>query len=195
MNCQRLRALYIMLLIGCLQGVTSAQSSLKCKVGEVKSRLLESPQFRDSYQKRWTPQDWLELECEMRWKERGREMPAFLDQVRITWYVIGRRTKELVQSEVRYKNVLMGRDYRYSCYLSPSDFMRLTKSVKPREGDVLRFGGEVFCGAHKVQEFTSAGEIGWWKKVRKRSAQVTLLSKAETPFRDFWWDSYAEAGE
>ena len=82
-----------------------------------------------------------------------------------------------------------------SAYLSPGSVKRITGSDKGGKNAVEAVGIEILVNGEKVGEETTKFKVGWWNASSNkisRSESVPLLTKAETPFANMWWDRYAE---
>jgi hypothetical protein len=98
---------------------------------------------------------------------------------------------------VDHVNVPLDQDVFCSSYLSPASIKRLTGSDKGGKNAVEFVGYEVLVNGEKKGEETNKGKPGWWNAASdkiSRSESVPLLTKAETPFANMWWDRYAEVG-
>lgn len=164
---------------------------------------IESPQFSGGKQKAFKPGDWLEIEAELQVALAPEPPSKTCDKITIKWYVAVKNPDKpgtflLLTKEIDYVNVPTGEKIYCSVYLSPSSIRRLTGSPKAGKTAVEFVGYEVLINGEKKMEETNKGKAGWWNtgsdKIA-RSASVPLLTKAQTPFADMWWDRYAELGE
>jgi hypothetical protein len=104
----------------------------------------------------------------------------------------------LLTKDIEHVNIPLDEDVYVSVYLSPASLKRLTGSDRGGKNVVEYVGYEVLVNGEKVAAETSKGKVGWWNAASSkisRSEAVPLLNKAETPFRDMWWDRYAEVAE
>ena len=92
-------------------------------------------------------------------------------------------------------NIPLGEEIYVCVFLSPASIRRLTGSDKAGKGSVKFVGFEVLADGGVVASDTTGGKDKWWTVASEKiseSSTVPLLSKAETPFADCWWDRYAE---
>jgi hypothetical protein len=92
-------------------------------------------------------------------------------------------------------NVPLNDEVYCSVFLSPASLRRITGANGSGKSAVEYVGYEVLINGTKVAEGTSKGKVGWWNSANPkiaRSEAVPLMNKAETPFRDMWWDRYPE---
>jgi len=164
---------------------------------------MESPQFNGGKQKAFKPGDWLEIETELQVDLAPEPPSKTCDKITVKWYVAVKNPDKpgtflLLTKEIDHVNIPTGEKVFCSVYLSPASIKRLTGSSKAGKNSVEYVGYEVLVNGEKKMEETSKGKVGWWNtgsdKI-SRSEAVPLLSKAQTPFKDMWWDRYAELGE
>lgn len=161
---------------------------------------LPSPEFSGGKQKSFKPKDWLEIETKLNVALAPEPPSKTLDRLTIKWYIAVQnperpRTMLLLTKDVEHVNVPLSEDVYASIYLSPASIKRLTGSDRGGKRAVEFVGYEVLVNGVKVAEETSKGSVGWWNAASdriSRSDTVPLLSKAETPFSNMWWDRYAE---
>ncbi len=164
---------------------------------------IESPQFSGGKQKSFKPGDWLEIEAELQIDLAPEPPSKTCDRITIKWYVAVKNPDKpstflLLTKDIEHVNVPTGEKVVCSVYLSPASIKRLTGSTKAGKNSVEYVGYEVLVNGEKKMEETNKGKPGWWNtgsdKI-SRSETVPLLTKAQTPFADMWWDRYAELGE
>ncbi len=164
---------------------------------------IESPQFSGGKQKAFKPGDWLEIEAELQIDLAPEPPSKTCDKITVKWYVAVKNPDKqgtflLLSKDIEHVNVPTGEKIVCSVYLSPASIRRLTGSAKAGKNSVEYVGYEVLVNGEKKMEETNKGKAGWWNtgsdKI-SRSEAVPLLSKAQTPFKDMWWDRYAELGE
>lgn len=164
---------------------------------------IESPQFSGGKQKAFKPGDWLEIEAEIQVDLAPAPPSKTCDKVTIKWYIAVKNPDKpgtflLLTKDIEHVNVPIGEKVFCSVYLSPGSIKRLTGASKAGKNSVELVGYEVLINGEKKAEETSNKKVGWWStgsdKI-SRSETVPLLTKAQTPFSDMWWDRYAELAE
>ncbi len=162
---------------------------------------LPSPEFSGGKQKSFKPKDWLEIETKMKILLAPEPPSKTCEKVTIKWYVAVKNPDKpgtflLLTKDVEYVNVPLDDDQIFfAIYLSPASVKRLTGSDKGGKQAVEFVGYEVLVNGEKKAEETNKGKPGWWNAASdkiSRSESVPLLTKAETPFSNMWWDRYAE---
>ncbi len=161
---------------------------------------LPSPEFPNGKNKRFTPKDWLEIEAGMKVQLAPEPKSKTLDRMTVKWYVAVKNPEKagsmlLLTKDIEHVNVPLEESIFSSVYLSPGSIKRLTGSDKGGKGAVEYVGYEVLVNGEKVAMESNKGKPGWWNAASdkiSRSESVPLLSKAETPFSNMWWDRYAE---
>ena len=181
----------------------------KLKLDKPKIEKLTSPDNAgNAGRKSYKPKDWMEVELKMKIEVPAskKETERFVDKVTVKWYLAaknpekGKRGYILLEKEVTYVNVPVGEDIYASIYLSPTAIKRLTGGDRIGKGDIENVGGEVRVNgvvAHKGSGlFTLKGSLKrdkWWNSGKiSRYDKIPLRNKNETPFRNFWYDRYAE---
>lgn len=164
---------------------------------------LPSPEFSGGKQKSFKPRDWLEIEAKMKISLAPEPPSKTCEKVTVKWYIAVKNPDKpgtflLLTKEVEHVNVPLEDDQIFfSVYLSPGSIKRLTGSDKGGKQAVEFVGYEVLVNGEKKAEETNKGKPGWWNAASdkiSRSESVPLLTKAETPFANMWWDRYAEVG-
>ena len=188
-----------------LAAVLSVGSSLaleKADVAEPKFDELPSPELPGTKNKDFKPKDWLEVEAGITIPAQNREQEevGFIDSVVVKWYVAVKEKVSgqtmLLTTEITHLNVPVGEEFYSSVYLSPNTAKRLTGKDKGSKGDVDVVALEVLVNGVKVGEATSKFKSGWWTSSNLgRGDRFPLLNKNQTPFRNYWWDRYAEIEE
>ena len=163
---------------------------------------LPSPEFSGGKNKAFKPKDWLEIEAKLKISLSPEPKSKTCEKITVKWYIAVKNPEKpngllLLTKDIEYVNVPLDEEIFCSVYLSPATIKRLTGHDKSGKRDVEYVGYEVLVNGEKKAEETSKGQAGWWNKASEkisRSETVPLLSKTETPFRDMWWDRYAEVG-
>ncbi len=183
-----------------LAGVAHAQKA--AEIAEPTFDALPSPQFEGTKNKSFKPKDWLEVEAGITIPAMSREQDAigFIDEVTVKWYVAvedkATRKNVLLTKDVNHINVPVGEEFFSSVYISPNTLKRLTGADRASKGAVEVVALEVLVNGQKVGEATTKHNSGWWNSGNlSRTDQFPLLSKDKTPFKNFWWDRYAEIQE
>jgi len=162
---------------------------------------LPSPEFSGGKQKSFKPGDWLEIETKLKISLAPEPPSKTCEKVTVKWYVAVKNPDKpgsylLLTKDVEHVNVPLDDDQIFfSIYLSPASVKRLTGSNKGGKSAVEFVGYEVLVNGEKKAEETKGGKAGWWNSASEkisRSESVPLLTKAETPFANMWWDRYAE---
>lgn len=162
---------------------------------------LPSPEFSGGKQKSFKPKDWLEIETKLKISLAPEPLSKTCEKVTIKWYVAVKNPDKpgtflLLTKDIDHVNVPLEDDQIFfSVYLSPASVKRLTGSDKGGKMAVEFVGYEVLVNGEKKLEETNKGKAGWWNTASdkiSRSESVPLLTKAETPFANMWWDRYAE---
>lgn len=161
---------------------------------------LPSPEFSGSKGKAWAPNDWLEVEVRIKVSMRPEPKSKTCDRLSVKWYVAVENPDKAgtylkLVKEVQHVNIPLEKDVYCSVYLSPASIRRLTGSDKAGKGSVKFVGYEVLVDGQVAASDTSGGKDKWWTVASEKIADsdtVPLLSKAETPFAQMWWDRYAE---
>lgn len=165
---------------------------------------LQSPEYSGpGRQKTFKPKDWLEIETKLNITLGAGSKVKVCERLTMKWYVAVKNPEKsgsmlLLTKDVEHVNVPLDEDIYCSVYLSPVSIKRVTGSDRPGKSSVEYVGYEVLINGVKAFEETSKGKVGWWNAASdkiSRNDTVPLLSKAETPFRDMWWDRYAEVNE
>jgi hypothetical protein len=190
-------------IIACLS-IGSAFGQAAKVVGEKPSfDNLPSPEFSGGKQKSFKPKDWLEIETKIKVYLAPEPKSKTCDKILVKWYLLVKNperagTMLLLTKDVEHVNIPLDEDIYVSVYLSPASLKRLTGSDRGGKNVVEYVGYEVLVNGEKVAAETSKGKPGWWNVASSkiaRSDAVPLLNKSETPFRDMWWDRYAEVAE
>lgn len=166
---------------------------------------LQSPEYSGGgKQKPFKPKNWLEIEAKLNIAGGAAAKTKVCDRLTVKWYVLVKNPEKaatflLLTKEVEHMNVPYDEDVFCSVYLSPVSVKRITGSDRPGKGSVEAVGYEVLVNGMKVAtEAVGRFKVGFWNEASdkvSRNDSVPLLNKAETPFRDMWWDRYAEVSE
>lgn len=161
---------------------------------------IPSPQFAGVKNKRFTPLNWLEIEARLNIQMLPAPATKTCDKLTIKWYIAVKNPDKpgsfmLLTKEIEHVNVPTDEEVYCSVFISPASLRRITGSNNGGKGSVEFVGYEVLVNGEKKAEGTNKGKPGWWNTASdkiSRSEAVPLLNKAETPFRDMWWDRYPE---
>jgi hypothetical protein len=163
---------------------------------------LPSPIFSGGKDKAFKPKDWLEIEAKIKVSLSPEPKSKTCDKITVKWYVAVKNTEKagsylLLTKDIEYVNIPLEEDVFCSVYLSPASVKRLTGQDKGGKNAVELVGYEVLVNGSKQFEDSNKSKAGWWNAASdkiSRSEAVPLLSKADTPFSNMWWDRYAEVG-
>ena len=161
---------------------------------------LPSPEFSGGKQKSFKPGDWLEMEAKLKISLSPEPPSKTCEKVTVKWYIAVKNPDKpgtflLLTKTIEHVNVPLEQEVYCSSYLSPASIKRLTGSDKGGKQAVEFVGYEVLVNGEKKAEETNKGKPGWWNAASdkiSRSESVPLLTKADTPFSNMWWDRYAE---
>ena len=177
------------------------QGKSKVVAGKPKFDDLQSPQFGGTKNKSFTPKDWLEVETEIQVQMEPTPKTKTCDRLTIKWYVAVDNPEKSgtylkFSKEIEHVNIPLDEKVYCSVYLSPASVRRLTGSDRAGKGAVKAVGFEILVDG-QVAAFDSSSGGKWWSDPKAAakfadSDVVPLLSKAETPFAQMWWDRYAE---
>ncbi len=198
------RILAVSLGIIFMQSGLSAQA-YKIELDKPEIEKLPSPDLGGSIgNKSFKPKDWMEIEVKFKVivPPKDADKIKFVDKVTVKWYVAtktpdGGRQLILLEKEVNHVNVPVGEDVFTSIYLSPSAIMRLTGSDRVSKGDVENVGGEIRVNGSEAYGksgfFTMKSKPMWWNSGKlSRYDKIPVRNKNETPFKNLWYDRYAE---
>jgi hypothetical protein len=171
-------------------------------IGSLEFDELPSPDLGGTKNKSFKPKDWLEVEAGLTVPAMNREQEAtgFVDKIVVKWYVAVKEKASgrvmLLTKDITHLNIPVDEEVFTSVYLSPNTLKRLTGSDRAGKSSVEVVALEVLVNGVKVGEETSKMKSGWWNSPNLgRGDRFPLLSKAETPFKMYWWDRYAEIEE
>lgn len=188
------------LILAALPASVSAQD--RANVGKIEFDNLPSPDLSGTKNKSFKPKDWLEVEAGITLAPQNREQQeiGFIDSVVVKWYVAMKDNASkrvvLLTKDVTHINVPVDEEFFTSVYLSPNTLKRLTGTDRAGKSAVEVVALEVLINGVKVGEQTSSMKSGWWNSPNlARGDRFPLLNKAETPFKIYWWDRYAEVEE
>ena len=162
-----------------------------------------SPEFSGGKQKPFKPKEWLDIEVKLKVLMSPVPKSKTCEKITVKWYVAVKNPEKvgsilLLTKDIEYVNVPLDQEIYCSVYLSPSSIKRLTGVERAGKRSVECVGYEVFVNGEKKAENSEGKEVGWWnatsEKISKNDS-VPLLNKNETPFRDMWWDRYAEISD
>jgi hypothetical protein len=179
-----------------------AAQQAKAEVSSLEFDNLPSPDLGGTKNKSFKPKDWLEVEAGFKIPPMNREQQetGFIDQVVVKWYVAIKENASkkvmLLTKDVTHINIPVDEEVFTSVYLSPNTLKRLTGSDRASKSAVEVVGLEILVNGVKVGEETSKMKGGWWNSPNLgRGDRFPLLDKSETPFKNHWWDRYAEIQE
>ena len=179
--------------------IGSAYGQASKVVGEKPSfEDLPSPEFSGGKQKSFKPKDWLEIEASLKISLAPEPKSKTCEKILVKWYIAVKNPEKagsmlLLTKDIEYVNIPLDEAIFFSVYLSPASIKSLTGTDKGGKGAVEYVGYEVLVNGEKKVEETSKGKAGWWTSPNlSRSESPPLLSKADTPFSNMWWDRYAE---
>lgn len=182
-------------------GVAGAQQQI-AQVSDPEFDSLPSPELQGTKSKSFKPKDWLEVEAGITIPASNNEQKAtgFIDRVTVKWYVAIKEKASgkpvLLSKDITHINVPVDEEFFSSVYLSPNTLKRLTGADRASKGAVEVVALEVLVNGVKAGEATSKMKSGWWNSPSlARGDRFPLLNKYETPFKNFWWDRYAEIEE
>jgi len=187
------------LLLATVPSQLQAQGQARATVDKPDFDDLPSPEFGGKG-KSSKPKDWLEVEAKVKVDVRPEPKVPFIDQVTVKWYVAVENPESrgflLLTKDVNHVNVPTDGEVYVSCYLSPSTIKRLTGKDRAGKSSVDRVGLEILWNGVKIGEASTKSDPGWWNAASlSRTDKYPLLNKSETPFKNFWWDRYAEIQE
>ncbi len=161
---------------------------------------LQSPNIQLPNSKRFTPNDWLEVEAKIKVQLSPEPKSKTAKEVIVKWYVAVKNPEKpgtflLLTKSITHINVPLNEDIYSSIYLSPNSIRLLTGSPRGGKNAVEFVGYEVFVDGEEKKTNTNKGKDKWWTmksdKISEDSS-IPLLSKNDTPFSIFWYDRYAE---
>lgn len=161
---------------------------------------LQSPNIQLANNKRFTPNDWLEVEAKIKVQLSPEPKSKTAKEVIVKWYVAVKNPEKpgtflLLTKSITHINVPLNEDIYSSIYLSPNSIRLLTGSPRGGKNAVELVGYEVFVDGEEKKTNTNKGKDKWWTmksdKISEDSS-IPLLSKNDTPFSIFWYDRYAE---
>ncbi|MCX6875743.1 MAG: hypothetical protein NTW21_18330 [Verrucomicrobia bacterium] len=178
----------------------AALGAAKVEADKPKFDYLMSPEFSGGKSKPFKPKGWLEVETKLKVAVRPEPKSKTCDRLTVKWYVAVENpdkptTYLKLTKEVEHVNIPLDEDVYVSIYLSPASIRRLTGFDRATKNAVKYVGFEVIIDGKVEASETDKGEPKWWTKPSDKisdSETVPLLSKAETPFAQMWWDRYAE---
>lgn len=161
---------------------------------------LLSPEFGGAKMKNFKPKEWLEVESKIKIMMSPEPKSKTCDRITVKWYVAVKNPDKpgtflKLTKEVEHVNIPLNEDIYVSAYLSPASIMRLTGGDRASKQAVTFVGYEVLIDGKVLASETDKGEPKWWSLPSNKIAESTtvpVLSKAETPFAQMWWDRYAE---
>jgi len=181
-----------------LPAAVQAQQA-KANVDNPKFDAVPSPDINTGYSKSFKPKDWLEMEAKINIEMKPEPKSGFCDAITAKWYVAVKnpegRGVMLLTKDVNYVNIPLGEDLYVSVYLSPNTIKRITGNWRAGKGTVEAVGVEILYNGVKIGAATTKGSVRkpWWNSPNlSRTEKFPLLSKDQTPFRDLWYDRYAE---
>jgi len=180
-----------------LPAAVQAQQA-KAQVDDPKFDAVPSPDISTGYNMNFKPKDWLVVESKINLEMAPKPKSGFCDAITVRWFIAvknpgGKRGYYLLTKNINYVNIPLGEDVYVSAYLSPNTIKRLTGSWRAGRSVTDRVGIEVLFNGVKIGEASTKGKPGWWNSPSlSRTDKYPVLNKDETPFRDLWYDRYAE---
>lgn len=161
---------------------------------------LQSPNIQLADNKRFVPNEWLEVEAKLKVQLSPEPKSKTAPEVVVKWYVAVKNPEKpgtflLLTKTITHINVPLNEDIYTSIYLSPGSIRLLTGSPRGGKNAVEFVGYEVLVDGDVKVHKTNKGVDKWWESKSPKissSDSVPLLAKNETPFSIFWWDRYAE---
>jgi len=161
---------------------------------------LQSPEFSGVKPKAFKPKEWLEIETKLKVSLSPEPNSKTCDRLTVRWFIAVKNPEKpgtmlLLTRDIEHVNVPLEEEVYCSVYLSPASLKRLTGTDRGGKNAVEAVGYEILINGEKVASDTTKFKVGWWNAASdkiSRSESVPLLSKAETPFSNMWWDRYAE---
>jgi hypothetical protein len=161
---------------------------------------LQSPEFSGGKQKGFKPKNWLEIETKIKVSLSPEPKSKTCERLTVKWFVAVKNPEKagsmlLLSRDIEHVNVPLDEEVYCSVYLSPASIKRLTGFDRAGKSSVEAVGYEILVNGEKVASETTKFKVGWWNAASdkiSRSDSVPLLTKAETPFANMWWDRYAE---
>ena len=195
---KRIHLIAIAAVAVCALPVAVQAQSAKAQIDTPKFDAIPSPDINTGYSKSFKPKDWLEIEAKINIEMKPEPKSGFCDSITVRWFIAvknpaGQRGLYRLSKNINYVNIPLGEDVYVSAYLSPNTIKRLTGSWRAGRGVVDYVGLEILYNGVKIGEATNKGKVGWWNSPKlSQTDKYPLLSKDETPFRDLWYDRYAE---
>ena len=179
---------------------TAVFGAAKVTAEKPKFDSLLSPEFGGTKNKPFKPKEWLEVETKIKILMLPEPKSKTCDRITVKWYVAVKNPDKpgtflKLTKEVEHVNIPLNEDVYCSVYLSPASIMRLTGGDRASKAAVKYVGFEVLIDGKVLVSETDKGEDKWWTLPSNNiadSSTVPVLSKAETPFAQMWWDRYAE---
>jgi hypothetical protein len=189
--------------LACLITSTAHGQKITVDADEAEFEDYPSPQFDAGVAKKFRPKEWLEIEAKLNVTMDPEPPTKTCDRVLVKWYVLVDNPEKsgtyyMLTKDVEHVNIPLGEDVYCSVYLSPASVRRLLGTDKNGKKAVDRVGYEVIVNGVLKGGSSTKGKAGWWNVASPKVARTTavpLLSKIETPFRNMWWDRYAEVSE
>ena len=193
----------VIALLALMVGQSALGQKATVEADEAQFEDFPSPQFDAGVSKKFRPKEWLEIEGKINVKLDPAPPSETCERMTVKWYVLVDNPEKsgtfyLLTKTVEHVNVPLGEDVYSSVYLSPASVRRLLGTDKNGKKAVDRVGYEVLINGEVKGGSSSKGKAGWWNVASAKVARtdsVPLLNKTETPFRNMWWDRYAEVAE
>lgn len=175
----------------------------KVEADEAEFEGYPSPTFDAGVSKKFKPKEWLEIEARIQVQMAPEPKSKTCDRVLVKWYVLVENPEKsgtyyLLTKDVEHVNIPLEEEVYCSVYLSPASVRRLLGTDRNGKKAVYSVGYEVVINGVVQGGATTKSKMGWWNSPSPKIARtdsVPLLDKTQTPFRNMWWDRYAEVNE
>ncbi len=179
---------------------TASGQQFKVEADQAEFEGYPSPQFDAGVSKKFRAKEWLEIEAKIQVQMSPEPKSQTCDRILVKWYVLVENPEKsgtyyLLTKDVQHVNLPLGEEVYCSVYLSPASVRRLLGTDRNGKKAVFSVGYEVVVNGVVQGGSTTKSKMGWWNTPSPKIARtdsVPLLSKDETPFRNMWWDRYAE---
>lgn len=180
--------------------LTSAQESVvKVEVIGAVAQTQKSPDFevgsgiKDVRDNR---KDWAQFTTEFM-VTGGDRRSDFVSDIEFRYFVLPasapKETKKLYATTINHVDVPKGEKLYSAVYLSPNAIQKIYgkgRSVNPRDFWVAV---EIYVAGKLVgYKISDKQDLRWWRREDVEKDSATLRPKHKTPFRDLWYDVFAE---
>ena len=179
--------------------LAAASAQIKVDVTNLTASTQKSPDFEvgSGIKKiRNTQKDWLQILVEFT-VTGGDRREDFVGNMEFRFFALPhsapREAKKLYTTTVNHVDILKGEKLHSAIYVSPNALHRIfgrDKTVGPRDFWVAV---EIYAAGKLVGYKMSDQQVSrWWRREDVDKDTGTLRPKHITPFRDLWYDSFAE---